>query len=78
VAAALSEYAKNAPLIGSFDSLEIMERVMRHFYLRALVEQRMGPGPFSPIDHRRCSSLFGPAAEYLPSDSAVGPPSVGL
>jgi hypothetical protein len=27
----------------SFDSLEIMEGVMRHFYLRALIEQRMGP-----------------------------------
>jgi len=25
------------------DSLEIMEGVMRHFYLRALIEQRMGP-----------------------------------
>ena len=46
VAAALSEYAKNAPPIdfkASFDSLEIMEGVMRHFYLRALIEQRMGP-----------------------------------
>jgi hypothetical protein len=26
----------------SLDSLEIMEGVMRHFYLRALIEQRMG------------------------------------
>jgi hypothetical protein len=46
VAAALSEYAKNAPPIdfkASLDSLEIMEGVMRHFYLRALIEQRMGP-----------------------------------
>jgi len=46
VAAALSEYAKKAPPIdfkASFDSLEIMEGVMRHFYLRALIEQRMGP-----------------------------------
>jgi hypothetical protein len=45
VAATLSEYAKSAPPIdfkASFDSLEIMEGVTRHFYLRALVEQRMG------------------------------------
>ena len=26
----------------AFDSLDIMERVMRHFYLRALIEERMG------------------------------------
>src|SRR5205809_6492892 len=26
----------------SFDSLDIMEKVMRHFYLRALIEERMG------------------------------------
>ena len=46
MAAALSEYAKNAPRSISrlsLDSLEIMEGVMRHFYLRALIEQRMGP-----------------------------------
>jgi hypothetical protein len=46
VAAALSEYAKNAPPIdfsASCDSLDIMEQVMRHFYQRALIEQRMGP-----------------------------------
>jgi hypothetical protein len=45
VAAALSEYARNAPPIGfkaSFDSLEMMEGVMRHFCLRALIEQRQG------------------------------------
>ena len=36
---------ENAPPIdfaGSFDSLDIMERVMRHFYLRALIEERIG------------------------------------
>src|SRR4026208_294671 len=27
----------------ALDSLEIMEGVMRHFYLRASIEQRMGP-----------------------------------
>ena len=45
VAAARAELAKNAPPIdfaASFDSLDIMERVMRHFYLRALIEERMG------------------------------------
>ena len=47
VAAALSEYAKNAPPIdfkASYDSLEIMEGVMRHFYLRALIERSVGDG----------------------------------
>jgi hypothetical protein len=29
-------------LAASFDSLDIMEKVMRHFYLRALIEERMG------------------------------------
>jgi hypothetical protein len=41
-----AEITKNAPPIdfkASLDSLEIMEGVMRHFYLRALIEQRMGP-----------------------------------
>jgi hypothetical protein len=45
IAAARAELAKNAPPIdfaASFDSLDIMERVMRHFYLRALIEERMG------------------------------------
>ena len=45
VAAALSEHAKNAPLIdlaASFDSLWVMEQVMAHFFRRAMVEQRMG------------------------------------
>ena len=44
MAATLSEYAKNAPPIdfkASFGSLEIMEGVMRRFYLRALIVQRM-------------------------------------
>jgi hypothetical protein len=43
VAAALSEYARNLPPIdfaASFDSLEMMEGVMRHFYIRAMIEQR--------------------------------------
>jgi hypothetical protein len=41
-----AEITKNAPPIdfkASLDSLEIMEGVMRHFYLRALIEKRMGP-----------------------------------
>jgi hypothetical protein len=40
VAGARAELAKNAPPIdyaASFDSLDIMEKVMRHFYLRALL-----------------------------------------
>jgi hypothetical protein len=44
ITAARAELAKNAPPIdfaASFDSLDIMEKVMRHFYLRALIEERM-------------------------------------
>jgi hypothetical protein len=46
IAALRAEIWKNAPPIdfkAPLDSLEIMEGVMRHFYLRALIEQRMGP-----------------------------------
>ena len=45
IAAARAELAKNAPPIdfaASFDSLDIMEQVMRHFYPRARIEERMG------------------------------------
>ena len=45
IAAARAELAQKAPAIdfaASFDSLDIMEKVMRHFYLRALIEERMG------------------------------------
>jgi hypothetical protein len=44
-ATARAELAKNSPPIdytGKFDSLDIMERVMRHFYLRALIEECIG------------------------------------
>jgi hypothetical protein len=44
IAAARAELAKNAPAIdyaASYDSLDI-EKVMRHFYVRALIEERMG------------------------------------
>jgi hypothetical protein len=43
--AMLSAYSDAAPEIdfgASFDSLAILEDVMRHFYLRALIERRMG------------------------------------
>ena len=46
IAALRADIWKNAPPIdfkAPLDSLEIMEGVMRHFYLRALIEQRMGP-----------------------------------
>ena len=46
IAALRAEISKNAPPIdfkAPLDSLEIMEGVMRHFYQRALIEQRMGP-----------------------------------
>ena len=46
IAALRAEIWKNAPPIdfkAPRDSLEIMEGVMRHFYFRAMIEQRMGP-----------------------------------
>jgi hypothetical protein len=45
ITAARAELANNAPPIdfaASFDSLDVMEKVMRHFYLRALIEERIG------------------------------------
>jgi hypothetical protein len=45
IAALRAEIWKNAPPIdfkALLDSLEVMEGVMRHFYLRAMTEQRMG------------------------------------
>jgi len=45
IATLRAEIWKNAPPIdftAPLDSLEIMEGVMRHFYLRAMTEQRMG------------------------------------
>jgi hypothetical protein len=44
IAAVRAELAKSGPAIdfaASFDSLDIMEKVMRHFYVRALIEERM-------------------------------------
>jgi hypothetical protein len=40
-----AELAKTAPPIdyaASYDSLDIMEKVMRRFYLRGLIEEKMG------------------------------------
>jgi hypothetical protein len=45
IAAARAELAKNAPAIdyaASYDSLDVMEKDMRHFCLRALIEEKMG------------------------------------
>jgi hypothetical protein len=42
LASVRAELAKNAPPIdyaAAYDSLDIMEKVMRHFYLRALIEE---------------------------------------
>jgi hypothetical protein len=41
----MSEYVERAPPLdysASFDSLDMMEGFMRHFYIRALIEQRPG------------------------------------
>ena len=45
LASVRAELAKNAPPIdyaASYDSLDIMEKVMRRFYLRGLIEEKMG------------------------------------
>jgi hypothetical protein len=45
IAAVRAELAKNAPPIdfaASFDSLDMMEGVMRHFYFRAMIERSAG------------------------------------
>jgi hypothetical protein len=45
IAAARAELAKNVPPIdftGALDSLDVMEKVMRRFYLRGLIEESMG------------------------------------
>jgi hypothetical protein len=57
IAAARAELAKNSPPIdyaASFDSLDVMEKIMRHFYLRALIEERMG----SQTDWKAVDSLM--------------------
>ena len=45
IAAARAELVKNAPPLDfsmPLDSLDIMEKVMRRFYLRGLIEEKMG------------------------------------
>jgi hypothetical protein len=45
LASVRAELAKNAPPIdyaAAYDSLDIMEKVMRRFYLRGLIEEKMG------------------------------------
>ena len=67
IAALRAEISKNAPPIdfkAPLDSLEIMEGVMRHFYLRALIEQRMGPqADWSVVDALMLKTLA--AAEKI-------------
>jgi hypothetical protein len=48
LASVRAELAKNAPPIdyaAFYDSLDIMEKVMRRFYLRGLIEEKMEPKP---------------------------------
>jgi hypothetical protein len=52
-----AELAKNAPPIdyaASYDSLDIMEKVMRRFYLRGLIEEKMG----TEIDWKAADAAF--------------------
>jgi hypothetical protein len=45
LAAARAELVENTPPIdyaAAFDSLDIMEKVMRRFYIRGLIEEKMG------------------------------------
>jgi hypothetical protein len=56
-----AELAKNAPPIdyaATYDSLDVMEKVMRRFYLRGLVEESMG----TETDWKMADSAFVQAA----------------
>jgi hypothetical protein len=57
LASVRAELAKNAPPIdyaASYDSLDIMEKVMRRFYLRGLIEEKMG----AETDWKAADSAF--------------------
>ena len=46
IAIARAELAKHAPPIdfaATYDSLDVLEKIVRHFYLRGLIEQSVGP-----------------------------------
>ena len=62
-----AEIWKNAPPIdfkAPLDSLEIMEGVMRHFYQRALIEQRMGlQADWSVVDALMLKTIVGDAPQ---------------
>ena len=62
---AMSPLAKlRVSTLTPLDSLEIMEGVMRHFHLRALIEQRMGPqADWSVVDALMLKTLA--AAEKI-------------
>jgi hypothetical protein len=54
----------NASSAASFDSLDIMEKVMRHFYQRALIEEKMGAQTdWNAVDALMLKAL--PAAEKV-------------
>jgi hypothetical protein len=61
LASVRAELAKNAPPIdyaASYDSLDILEKVMRRFYLRGLIEEKMGV----EADWKAADSAFVQAA----------------
>jgi hypothetical protein len=61
LASVRAELAKNAPPIdyaAAYDSLDIMEKVMRRFYLRGLIEESMG----IETDWKAADSAFVQAA----------------
>jgi hypothetical protein len=61
IAVARAELAKHAPPIdftATFDSLDVLEKIVRHFYLRGLIEQGMG----IETDWKAADSAFVQAA----------------
>ena len=56
----------------SFDNLDIMEKVMRHFYLRALIEERMGASSgCSRASILLTADLSAWAAQALPAGAVL-------
>jgi hypothetical protein len=76
IAAARAELAKNAPPIdfaASFDSLDIMEQVMRHFYLRARIEERMGAqADWNAVDALMQKALGSREGRAIPARPVIG------
>jgi hypothetical protein len=69
IAIARAELAKHAPPIdftATFDSLDVLERIVRHFYLRGLIEESMGVDADWKAVGRRSMRLSSRRRRVLP------------